>query len=134
MDIDLPIALTQNDEVSFPVAVYNYLKNPQTVKLDLKQEDWFTLVDGQGLTRTLDLKPNEVTSVQFRIRASKIRPLRPDRHGRRHEDVRRGQAGDRGRPRRQARRAGRHRPPRRPRRRRRSRSPTTPCRTPRSCW
>ena len=33
VDIDLPTALTQNDEVDFPVAVYNYLKNPQTVKL-----------------------------------------------------------------------------------------------------
>ena len=72
VDIDLPTALTQSDEVSFPVAVYNYLKNPQTVTLDLQQEDWFTLTDGKGLTRTLDLKPNEVTSVKFRIRASKI--------------------------------------------------------------
>ncbi len=71
-DIDLPTALTQNDEVSFPVAVYNYLKNPQTVKLDLQQEEWFTLVDGKGLTRTLDLRANEVASVKFRIRASKI--------------------------------------------------------------
>ena len=38
MDIDLPVSLTQNDEVAFPVAVYNYLKTPQTVKLDLQQE------------------------------------------------------------------------------------------------
>ena len=36
MDIDLPVTLTQNDEVAFPVAVYNYLKTPQTVKLDLQ--------------------------------------------------------------------------------------------------
>ncbi len=72
VDIDLPTALTQNDEVAFPVAVYNYLKNPQTVTLDLQPDDWFTLADGQGLTRTLDLKPNEVTSVKYRIRASKI--------------------------------------------------------------
>ena len=72
VDIDLPTALTQNDEVAFPVAVYNYLKNPQTVTLDLQPDDWFTLADGQGLTRTLDLKPNEVTSVKFRIRAGKI--------------------------------------------------------------
>ena len=27
VDLDLPVALTQNDEVSFPVAVYNYLKS-----------------------------------------------------------------------------------------------------------
>ena len=31
VDLDLPLALTQNDEVAFPVAVYNYLKEKQTV-------------------------------------------------------------------------------------------------------
>jgi hypothetical protein len=72
VDIDLPVALTQNDEVAFPVAVYNYLKTPQTVKLQLQAEPWFTLLDTQGLTRTLKLKPNEVTSVKFRIRANKV--------------------------------------------------------------
>jgi uncharacterized protein YfaS (alpha-2-macroglobulin family) len=72
VDLDLPIALTQNDEVAFPVAVYNYLKGPQTVKLDLQPEPWFELVDGRGLSRSLDLKANEVTSVKFRIRAKNI--------------------------------------------------------------
>jgi hypothetical protein len=72
VDLDLPVALTQNDEVAFPVAVYNYLKTPQTVKLELKQETWFDLVDDKGLARSLDLKPNEVTSIKYRIRAKKI--------------------------------------------------------------
>lgn len=72
VDIDLPIALTQTDEVAFPVAVYNYLTTPQTVKLELQQEPWFTLLDGQGLSRSLDLKPGEVTSVKYRIKADKI--------------------------------------------------------------
>jgi hypothetical protein len=71
VDLDLPIALTQNDEVAFPVAVYNYLKTPQTVKLDLQPEPWFELVEGD-LTRSLDLKPNEVTAIKYRIRAKKI--------------------------------------------------------------
>jgi hypothetical protein len=71
VDIDLPLSLTQADEVSFPVAVYNYLKTPQTVKLDLEAQPWFELLDGK-LTRSLDLKPGEVTSVHYRIRAGKI--------------------------------------------------------------
>jgi uncharacterized protein YfaS (alpha-2-macroglobulin family) len=71
-DLDLPVALTQNDEVAFPVAVYNYLKAPQTVALDLKPEPWFELVDDLGLKRTLELKPNQVTSVKFRIKAKKV--------------------------------------------------------------
>jgi hypothetical protein len=71
VDIDLPVSLTQNDEVAFPVAVYNYLKTPQTVKLELQAEPWFELLAG-NLTRSLDLKPGDVTSVQYRIRARKI--------------------------------------------------------------
>jgi uncharacterized protein YfaS (alpha-2-macroglobulin family) len=72
VDIDLPIHLTQNDEVAFPVAVYNYLKTPQSVKLELQAEPWFELLDQGGLTRTLELKPNEVTSVRYRIRAKRL--------------------------------------------------------------
>jgi hypothetical protein len=72
VDIDLPVALTQNDEVAFPVAVYNYLKEPQTLKLELQSEPWFELTDNQGLSRSLDLKPSEVTAVKFRIKAKKI--------------------------------------------------------------
>ena len=47
VDIDLPLNLTQNDEVSFPVAVYNYLKTPQTVKIELQNEPWFELLDAR---------------------------------------------------------------------------------------
>jgi hypothetical protein len=72
VDLDLPVSLTQNDEVAFPVAVYNYLPSAQTVKLDLQPEPWFELADGGGLSRSLDLKANEVTSVKFRIRARRI--------------------------------------------------------------
>jgi hypothetical protein len=72
VDIDLPVSLTQNDEVAFPVAVYNYLKTPQTVRLDLQPEPWFDLIDTAGYNRSLDLQPNEVTAVKFRIRAKRI--------------------------------------------------------------
>jgi len=71
VDIDLPVSLTQSDEVAFPVAVYNYLKTKQTVKLELQKEAWFELLDGKS-ARSLDLAANEVTSVRFRIRANKI--------------------------------------------------------------
>jgi uncharacterized protein YfaS (alpha-2-macroglobulin family) len=72
VDLDLPVALTQNDEVAFPVAVYNYLKEPQTIKLELTSESWFELTDGKGLNRSLEVKPNEVTAVKFRIKARQI--------------------------------------------------------------
>jgi uncharacterized protein YfaS (alpha-2-macroglobulin family) len=72
VDPDVPPALTQNDEVSFPVAVHNYLQEPQTVQIDLRAEDWFDLADPKGAGRSLELKPGEVTAVSFRIRARKI--------------------------------------------------------------
>jgi len=72
VDLDLPVSLTQNDEVAFPVAVYNYLKTPQTVRLDLQREPWFELMDEAGYTRALELQPGDVMSVKFRIKARKV--------------------------------------------------------------
>src|SRR5262249_39132469 len=72
VDLDLPLHLTQGDEVAFPVAVYNYRTTSQTVTLDLQKEDWFELADSGGFRRSLDIKPGEVTSVKFRIRAKRF--------------------------------------------------------------
>ena len=49
-----------------------WLKTPQTVKIDLQPESWFELADSGGLSRSIDLKAGEVTSVKFRIRAKRI--------------------------------------------------------------
>jgi hypothetical protein len=88
VDIDLPVSLTQSDEVSFPVAVYNYLKTKQTVKLELSSEPWFELLDG-GRVRSIDIAPNEVSSVKFRIRANKIgfQPLTVKAYGSKRSDA-----------------------------------------------
>jgi hypothetical protein len=72
VDLDLPVDLTQGDELAFPVAVYNYLNTPQTVTIELKKGDWFQLLGNESLTRKLKLQANEVTSVKFRIRADRI--------------------------------------------------------------
>ena len=70
VDIDLPVALTQNDEISLPVACYNYLKQPQAVRLTLQAGDWCTL---QGAAeQTVELQPNEVRAARFRIRARDV--------------------------------------------------------------
>jgi len=57
VDIDLPVSLTQNDQVSIPIAVYNYLPETQKVRIDLTEEDWFKL-DGPA-TKTLTIKSND---------------------------------------------------------------------------
>jgi len=70
VDIDFPVALTQNDQVHVPVAIYNYLKTDQKIKLQVKKEDWFEL---QGLAeKTVTLAPSEVRAVYFPIVAKKI--------------------------------------------------------------
>jgi len=70
VDVDFPIALTQNDQVSVPVVVYNYLKVDQKVTLTVKPADWYTM---QGPSKTtLTLGPSEVRAVYFPITAKGI--------------------------------------------------------------
>ncbi|MEW6238167.1 MAG: alpha-2-macroglobulin family protein [Candidatus Omnitrophota bacterium] len=71
IDIDLPIALIQNDEVTIPVAVYNYLSTPQEVEASLEPSPWFDLLEG-GYDRKVSIAANEVTSVTFRIQAKRL--------------------------------------------------------------
>ena len=70
VDVDFPIALTQNDQVSVPVVVYNYLKVDQEVTLTVKPADWYTM---RGPSKTvLTLGPSEVRAVYFPIEAKGI--------------------------------------------------------------
>ena len=70
IDIDLPVALTQGDRISIPVAVYNYLPEAQKVRLQLAKADWFELTgpDQQELT----IGPSEVDVRYFTITAKKL--------------------------------------------------------------
>jgi hypothetical protein len=78
VDLDLPVALTRGDEVAVPVVVYNYLDRPQTVKLALKDDAWFTRMEDaaddnqQQTTLTLELAPREVRSLSFPIKVEKV--------------------------------------------------------------
>lgn len=73
VDIDFPAALTQHDRVSVPVALYNYLDVPQTVRLEVQKEPWFRL-HGPGVYSQM-LGPREVSGVQLSVEA-----LTPGRH------------------------------------------------------
>ena len=70
VDIDFPAFLTQNDEVYLPLAIYNYLPEPQTIQLTAEDEDWFEAMD--GLVKEVEVGPNQVTGVYFPIRVLKI--------------------------------------------------------------
>ncbi|MGC9358097.1 MAG: alpha-2-macroglobulin family protein, partial [Anaerolineae bacterium] len=68
VDFDLPYAMTQNDEVSLPVAVYNYLEEAQTVRVVLEEEPWFEML-GEA-EKTLEIGPGDVDVVRFPIRVT----------------------------------------------------------------
>jgi len=70
VDIDLPVSLTQNDSVSVPVAVYNYLPETQTVKLTLEKADWFTL--DTSPEQEVTMQKGEVKAIYFPITVKKI--------------------------------------------------------------
>jgi uncharacterized protein YfaS (alpha-2-macroglobulin family) len=77
-DLDLPVALTRGDEIAIPVALYNYLAEPQTVTLSLEPGDWFTSLPGEGPASRgegraeVRLGANEVSGVVLPIRVEKI--------------------------------------------------------------
>ncbi len=72
IDLDLPVFVTEGDEVSVPVAVYNYLSFPQRVSLELRQDSWFTLSDGDTPVKGVEVGAGEVTVAYFRLKASQI--------------------------------------------------------------
>jgi len=70
IDIDFPISLIQNDEVSVPVAVYNYLPTEQKILLKAEEADWFVLLDEPE--KEVVLRPDEVRAVYFTMKVKKI--------------------------------------------------------------
>jgi uncharacterized protein YfaS (alpha-2-macroglobulin family) len=70
VDIDLPVSLTQGDEVSIPVAIYNYLKEPQEVHLQLNVEDWFEPLG--SVEQTVKMQSGDVGVVRFPIRVKAL--------------------------------------------------------------
>jgi hypothetical protein len=69
-DIDLPVSLTQGDEISIPVGVFNYLPEDQEVRLVVEPEPWFELLGGGE--QTLTIASNDIEVVYFPIRVLKF--------------------------------------------------------------
>jgi uncharacterized protein YfaS (alpha-2-macroglobulin family) len=71
VDLDLPVVLTQGDQVSLPVAIYNYTDAKGAVRLKLKDEDWFRLVDDSG-EKSVDVDSQHVGGSEFTLEAKRI--------------------------------------------------------------
>ncbi len=67
IDLDLPAHLTRGDEISIPVALYNYLDSPQRVRLELSTSSGIEALDGK--TRETTLGPGAVSAVYFKVAA-----------------------------------------------------------------
>jgi uncharacterized protein YfaS (alpha-2-macroglobulin family) len=87
VDIDLPVTLTQNDQVSIPVAVYNYLPSTQKVRLELTKADWFELQD--EAVKTVEIQKDQVKAVYFTIKVKGLgyHPLQIKAYGEKMSDA-----------------------------------------------
>jgi hypothetical protein len=70
-ELDLPVTLTQGDQVTLPVAVYNYSGSQGQAHLKLVEEDWFAFA-GDKSEKTLTVESDKVGSSQFTIEARRI--------------------------------------------------------------
>jgi alpha-2-macroglobulin-like protein len=68
-DIDLPVSMSLGDEVSVPVTCYNYLKEPQDIRVSLAEADWF---ESPEQSLSVHLGANEVKSVSFPIKTLRV--------------------------------------------------------------
>lgn len=68
IDLDLPVSLTQGDEVTIPVTVYNYLPDSQDVTVTLEKAPWFELQHTNDTLKTT-VKKEDVASLRFRVKA-----------------------------------------------------------------
>jgi uncharacterized protein YfaS (alpha-2-macroglobulin family) len=70
-EMDLPVTLTEGDQVSIPVAIYNYSGSRGNVHLRLEQSDWFSL-DGDSPVKSVSVESDRVGASQFAIAAKRI--------------------------------------------------------------
>jgi CD109 antigen len=63
---DLPRFLTAGDEIDVPVAVYNYLSEPQSIELAVTPADWFEMRGEPQLV--FEAEANEVMAAYLPIR------------------------------------------------------------------
>ncbi|MBE0433455.1 hypothetical protein IBX73_08325, partial [candidate division WOR-3 bacterium] len=70
IDVDLPVALTEGDEISIPVAMYNYLSGSQRIRIVLQEEDWFEILGKAEIVR--DIERDGVSVAYFPIQVKKI--------------------------------------------------------------
>jgi hypothetical protein len=87
IDLDLPGSLTVGDEIAVPVGVFNYLPEPQSVRLEVEEAPWFELVDER--VKEIEIAAHDITVVYFRIQARDFgrQPFQVTAYGSRMSDA-----------------------------------------------
>jgi len=71
VDLDLPVTLTEGDQVSLPVAIYNYTSGNGKVHLRLQDDDWYSLVKDDP-EKSVEVEAGKVGGSQFTLQARRI--------------------------------------------------------------
>lgn len=71
VDLDMPVTLTQGDQVSIPVGIYNYSGMRGDVGLQLQSEEWFSLVNDVA-EKSVAVDSGGVGGSQFTLQANRI--------------------------------------------------------------
>lgn len=75
VEADLPVFLTVGDEVEVPIAVHNHLDQPQHVKVQIEEADWYSAISPR--VHELDLAAHEVRGIPFRFKATQFGKDKP---------------------------------------------------------
>jgi CD109 antigen len=68
--IDLPYSAIRGEEFPVKVAIYNYLEQPQSVLVQIGEEDWFDLLDEPE--KIVEIDGNDIGGAEFKIRPNKL--------------------------------------------------------------
>lgn len=69
VDLDLPVSMSLDDQISVPVTCYNYLKEPQDIHLHLAGAGWF---ESSAPDAVVHLEPGAVKSSSFPIKVLRV--------------------------------------------------------------
>jgi hypothetical protein len=86
VDLDLPQSMSLGDQVSVPISCYNYLNQPQDIRLTLSTGDWF---ESPARQINIHLAPNEVKSTRIPLKVLRVgqRSLRVTAQGSKMSDA-----------------------------------------------
>ncbi len=66
LKVDLPYSAIRGEEFPVKVAIYNYLDQPQSILVEIKEADWFDLLDDPDTT--VEIEANNLGEAEFMIR------------------------------------------------------------------